>query len=227
MTTTAKASLKLRILEPCLGFQLSGMWIRGVPELQWCASKSHGFVTNKWATVSYYDRSTQYCLVWYDCQMGLANMQCWICHEDIPRILWCTWTSTIGQQTVRLCHEYPDTGTQYRLACYNWEMRLANKLCMISLDDKPWILQCTGESWAHIVMTDQSLHICLSHLAWRQSKQYWVPVSEYSWHSSSICWPKVEVPVHLTIDYMGTKAPALPQISEPCLILRHKYFNIT
>jgi len=48
---------------------------------------------------------------------GMANMQCWICHEDMPRILRCTGISTIGQQVLRLCHEYHDTGTQYRLDC--------------------------------------------------------------------------------------------------------------
>jgi len=29
----------------------------------------------------------------------------------------CTGTSTKGQQMLRLCHEYPNTGTQYRLDC--------------------------------------------------------------------------------------------------------------
>jgi len=46
------------IPEPCLSFRLSGMHIRGVPELQWYASKSCGFATNKWAYVSYFDPST-------------------------------------------------------------------------------------------------------------------------------------------------------------------------
>jgi hypothetical protein len=51
-------------------------------------------------------------------------------------------------------------------------------------------------------------------------------VSGSSCYSCSICWPKVEVPVHLNFDHMGAKASALPQISEPCLIFRHKYFLI-
>jgi len=177
--------------------------------------------------MSYFDTSTHYHLVCFDCHMGLANIQCWICHEDMPRILRCTGTSTIGQQMLRLWHKYPDTGTQYRLVCFDWQMRLANKQCLISHQDMPWILLCTGEFWAYIVMTDRSLHICLAPLAWRQSKRYWVPGSGYSCHSWSICWPKFEVPVHLNFDCTGAKAPALPQISEPCLILRHKYLNIT
>jgi hypothetical protein len=77
--------------------------------------------------------------------MGLANIQCWICHEDIPRILWCTGTSTIGQQKLRRWHEYPDRGTQYHLVCFNWHMRLVNKRCLIRHQDIPWILRCTGE----------------------------------------------------------------------------------
>ena len=203
------------------------MQIRGVPELQWYASKSCSFATNKWAYVSYFDTSTQYHLVCSDCQMELANIQCWICHEDMPSILQCTGTSTTGRQMLRLCQQYPDTGTQYRIVSFNWQMRLANKQWLISHEDMPWILQCTGESWAHIVMTDWSLHICLSHSTYRQSKQYWVPVSGYWWHSRSICWPKVEVLVHLNFDHVCATALALPQISELCLILRHKYFNIT
>jgi len=171
--------------------------------------------------------STEYRLICFDCQMGLVNMQCWICHDDMPRILRYTGTSTIRQQMLWLCHEYPHTGTQYRLVCFQWQMGFANKQCMISHEDMPWILWGTGESWAHIVMTDQSLHICLSHLALRQSKRYWVPVSGYSWHSRSIYWNKVEVPVHLNINHMSAKALALQQISEPCLILRQKYFDIT
>jgi len=86
-------------------FGLSGMRIRGVPALQWYASKSCGFATYKSAYVSYFDTSTQYCIVWFDCQMGLANMQCWICPEDMPRILQCTWTSIIWVQKLPLCHK--------------------------------------------------------------------------------------------------------------------------
>jgi hypothetical protein len=160
-----KAAFEPRIPVPCLSFQLSGMQIRSVPEIQWYATKSCGFATNKWAYVSYFDTSTQYRLVCFESQMGLANMQCWICHEDMPRMLWCTRTSTIGQQILWLWHIYPDTGTHYHLVCCNWQMKLANKQCLISPHDMPCILRSTGESWAHIIMTDRSLHICLSHLA--------------------------------------------------------------
>jgi hypothetical protein len=223
----AKAACEPRIPEPCLSFQLSGMRIRGVPELQWYASKSCGCTTNKWAYVSYFDTSTQYHLVCFACQMGLANMQCWICHGDMLKILRCTRTSTIGKQMLRLCHEYLDTGTQYRVVCFNSQMRLVNKQYLIRYQDMPWILWCTGASWANIVMTDRSLDICLSHFILTQSERYWEPGSGYSWHSRSICWPKVEVPVHLNFDHVGVQAPALAQICEPCLILRHNYSNIT
>jgi len=164
-TPAAKVALERRIPEPCLRFRLSGMWIRRVPQLQWYASRSCGFPTNQWAYVSYFDTSTQYRLVCFDCQMGLGNMECWICHEDMPRILRCTGTSTLGQQLLRLCHEYPHTGTQYRVVCFNWQMRLVNKKCLIRNEDMPQILRCTGESREHIVMTDRSLLICLSHFA--------------------------------------------------------------
>jgi hypothetical protein len=160
-----KVAFEPRLPESCLSLRLSGTQIRGVPEPEWYPNKCCGFAKNKWAYVSYFDTSTQYRLVCFDCQMGLANMQCWICHEDMPRIPRCTRTSPIGQQMLRLWHKYPDTGQQYCLVCFNWQMRLANKRSLISHHDMPCILQCTGESWAHIVMTDRSLHICLSHLA--------------------------------------------------------------
>ena len=111
----AGTAFELRTPEPCFRFRLCGMWIKGVPELPCYASKSCSFAANKGAYASYFDTSTQYCLVCFDCQMGLANMQCWICQEDTPRIFWCTGTSTIGQQMLRIWHEYPDTGTQYRV----------------------------------------------------------------------------------------------------------------
>jgi len=157
-------AIEPRIPETCLSFPHSGMWIRGVPEPEWYASKRGDFATNKWAYVSYFDTCTQYHLVCFDCHMGWANMKCWISHEDMPRILRCTGTSTIGQQILRLCHEYPDPGTQYCLVCFDWQMGLANMLCWICHDNMPWIIQGTGVSWAHIVMTDRLLHSCLSHL---------------------------------------------------------------
>jgi len=107
----AQPPFEPRIPEQGLSFQLSGMWIRGVREPQLYTCEICGFATNKWACISYFDTHTQYCLVYFDCQMGLANTPCWICHYDMPMILW-----------------------------------------------------CTRESWAHIVITDQSLHICRSQL---------------------------------------------------------------
>ena len=104
-TPAGKAAFEPRIPEWCLSIQLSGMWIRGVPEHQWYASKSCGFATNKWAYVSYFDSSTEYRLVCFDCQMGFANMQCRICHKDMPRILWCTWTSIRWVQKLPLYHK--------------------------------------------------------------------------------------------------------------------------
>jgi len=91
-------------------------------------------------------------------------------YNDMPRILQCTRTWTIGQQQPRLCHEYPDTGTQYRLDC---------------LDAK-----CHRE-----ICRDRSV--------------------------ITICGQ--DYPVHLNFNHMATKAGSLPQMSEPCLILRHKY----
>jgi len=151
--------------EPRLSFRLAGMRITGVPELQYWASKSCDLATNKWDYVSYFDTSSQYRLVCFDWQMWLANMQCWFCHEDMHRILQWTGTSTIGQQMLQLWREYPDTGTQYRLVCFDWQMRLENKQCSSSHQDMPWILRCTGESWVPIVMTDRSVHSCQSHSA--------------------------------------------------------------
>jgi hypothetical protein len=49
------------------------------------------------------------------------------------RTLWdadlrCARTSMICQQMLRLCHEYPDTGTQYRLDCLyaKWDWRICS-----------------------------------------------------------------------------------------------------
>ena len=60
---------------------------------------------NKWAYVSYFGTSTQYRLVCFDCQMASANEQCCISHNDMPRILRCTWTSIIWAQKLPLCHK--------------------------------------------------------------------------------------------------------------------------
>jgi hypothetical protein len=141
-----KAAFEWRIPELCFGFRLSGIGIRGGLEQQWYASKCCAFATNMWAHVIYSHTSTQYRQVSLDCKMWLTNMQCWISHKDMPRIFWCTRTSTIGQQMLQLCHESPDTGTQYRLVYFHWQMRLPNKQCLISRQDMPWILRCTGES---------------------------------------------------------------------------------
>jgi len=147
-----KAAFEPRIRELCLSFWLSGMRIRGVPELQWYASKSCDFATNKWADISYFDTSSQYRLVCFDCQMGLGNMQCWICHKDMPRILRCTGTSTIGQQILLLCHNNSDTGTQYHLDCLyaKWDRQICSdwSVIMICTQDSPVHQRIQGiSSW--------------------------------------------------------------------------------
>ena len=194
--------------EPCLSFRLSGMPIRGVPDLQWYASKSCGFSTNKWACVSYFETCPQYRLVCFDCKMGCVNIQCWICHDDMHRILRHKRSSTIAQQLPQLFHKYLDTGTQYCLVFFHWRKRLVNKLCLICDEDMRWNLRCTGESWAHIVMINQSLLICQFYFASRQLKRFWVPVSGYLWHSHSLRSPMVEVTLHLKLDHMRSEAPA-------------------
>ena len=55
--------------------------------------------------VSNFDTGTKYhinCLYW---QMGLADIQCWICHNDMPRILRCTRILIIGQSQQQVCHK--------------------------------------------------------------------------------------------------------------------------
>jgi len=91
----------------------------------------------------YPDTGTQYPQVCFDCQMGLANMQCCICHKDMPRILQCTGTSTIGQQILRLCHEYPETGTLYRLDYLytKWNRQICS--------DRSVIMICAQDSQVH------------------------------------------------------------------------------
>ena len=134
---SAKAAFEPRMPELCLRFRLPGMRIRGVPELQSYASKSCGFATNKWPYVSYYNTSTQYCLVCFDCQMGLANRQCWICHKDMPKIPWCTWTSITWVQKVPLGHKYvsrvsySDISTWMLPRLFDCIMWLADMQCSI------------------------------------------------------------------------------------------------
>jgi hypothetical protein len=219
-----KAAFVPWIPNPCFRFCFSRMLIRGVPELQWYDSKRCGWATNNLAQVSYSYTCTQYHL---HCQMGLASMQFSIWHDDMPRILRFTGTSTISQHILRLCHKYPDTGTPYRLVCFHWKMRFANIQYLIRYEEMPGILWCTRESWADIVMTNRSLHIWLCLLARRQPKRHWGPVSGYLWHTHSIGWPMIEIPDCLNFEDIRTAAPALPQISKPCLIIRQKYVNIT
>jgi len=63
----------------------------------------------------------------------------------------------------------------------------------------------TGESSAYVssrIMTDPAPLICQSNLARRQSRRYWVLVSEletwlaYLWQSRSYCWHIIKVQVH-------------------------------
>jgi hypothetical protein len=81
------------------------MLIRSVVEVQCYASNSCGFATNMWAHVPYSVTSTQYQLVCCDCQIRLANTQCGICYEAMPRILRCTWTSIIWVEKLPLWHK--------------------------------------------------------------------------------------------------------------------------
>ena len=90
------------------------MQICSVPEPQWYASRSCNFATKKWAHVLYSDRCTQSRLDWLHCQMEWANMLCWICHNDMPRILQCTRTSIMGWQKLRLWDKYVSLGVRFR-----------------------------------------------------------------------------------------------------------------
>ena len=47
----------------------------------------------------------------------------------------CTRTSTLGQQMLRLFHEYPDTGTQYRLDCLyaKWDRPICSAQSVITI----------------------------------------------------------------------------------------------
>jgi len=60
---------------------------------------------NKWTCVSHFNTGSQYRLDCLYCPMGLGNMRCWICHNDMPMILQCTRTSIIGQQKQQLCQQ--------------------------------------------------------------------------------------------------------------------------
>jgi len=108
----------------------------------------------------------------------------------------CTRTSTLGQQMLRLCHQYPDTGTQYCLDCLyvEWDRQICSDQSVITIcaQDSPVHCRIQGiSSWLinHCLFANL---ICQLKLTIR----YWVPVSGYCWHSRSICRPVVEVPVH-------------------------------
>ena len=111
----------------------------------------------------------------------------------------CTGTSTLGQQMLRLCHEYPDTGTQYRLDCLyaKWDRQISSGRSVITICalDSPVHRRTQGiTSWLinHCLFANL---IC----PLKQTRRYWVPVSGYLWHSHCICWPMVEDPVHQRI----------------------------
>jgi len=186
-TRQGKQAAEPWIPEPCPSIRHSAMWILSLPEVQWYASKSCYFATNKWANVLYSDRSTQYCLYWLychcdwqicsdrlvlwiwtgafpvhlnfgqmpakavclpwiselcliffpkfsipprvcQCQMGLATVLCWSCHNATQDI--CRGSSgapEFGSYARKCCGIatnlragmlYSDIRTQYRLAWY-------------------------------------------------------------------------------------------------------------
>jgi len=127
-----------------------------------------------------------------------------ICAKEgaFPRIwmkLRCTGTSTIGQQMMRLCHQYSDTGTQHCLDCLyaKWDRLICSDQSVIRLcaQDTPVHRRIRGISSWHIK------HCLFANLIFQlqQTRRYWVPVSGFRWHNHSICWPVVEVPVHWRI----------------------------
>jgi len=111
----------------------------------------------------------------------------------------CTGTSTLGQQMLRLSHEYPDTGTHYRLDCLyaksDMQLCIDWSIIMICAQDSPVHRRIQGiSSWLikHCLFANLICQL-------KQPRWYWVPMSGYSWYSRSICWPKVDVPVHRRI----------------------------
>jgi hypothetical protein len=67
--------------------------------------------------------------------MGLPNTQCWICHNVMPRIHWCTWTSIIWVQ---------NSWKSPRLSfCEMW---LAGMQCLICHNE--WYYICRRDSGA-------------------------------------------------------------------------------
>jgi len=111
----------------------------------------------------------------------------------------CTGTSTLGQQTLQLCHEFPDRCTQYRLGSLyaKWDSQICS--------DRLVIMICAQDSLLH--RTIDGISSCLINncvfanliCQWKQTRRYWVTASGYLWHSRSICWPVVEVLVHQRI----------------------------
>jgi len=55
------------------------------------------------------------------------------------------------------------------------------------------IFRCTRSSPPLIIMTDWSPHIYQSLLPSTKSQRYQVPVSGYSWHNGSGCWPMAKL----------------------------------
>jgi len=111
----------------------------------------------------------------------------------------CTGTSILGQQMLWLWHEYPDTGTQYRLDCLyaKWDRQICPDRSVITIcaQESPVHQTIQGISWWPIKHCLFANLICQL----KQTRRYWVPVSGYSGHSRSICWPMVEVSVHRRI----------------------------
>jgi len=111
----------------------------------------------------------------------------------------CTRTSTLGHQMLWLCHEYPDTGTQYCLDCLHakCDTQICSDRSVITIraQDSPVYRRIHGISpWL-------IQHCLFANLIYqlKQTRRYWVPVSGYSCHRCSICWPMIEVPVHRRI----------------------------
>ena len=91
----------------------------------------------------------------------------------------CSGTSTIGQQMLRLCHEYHDSGTQYRL---DWlHAKWDTQICI----DRLVITLCAQDSPVHWTILGisswQIPHGIFTNPIWqsKRTRRYWVLVSEY------------------------------------------------
>jgi len=175
-------------------------------QLRWSLFRKCHMISYDRSSTAYvpitFSNKTVYVIIKYIClSMRYGSLICGKVGALAP--IWlkfrCTGTSTLGKQMLRLCHEYPDTGTQSRLDCHyaKWDRHISSDRSVITICslDSPVHLRIWGISSLlikHFLFTNL---ICqLKH-----TTRYWVPVWGYLWHSRSNCWPKVEVPVHRRI----------------------------